>query len=200
MATIDTLEPIHADVVLKAIRDRRSMGKVLETVPPRAVIEQILEAGTWAPNHHLSEPWRFFVLTGDGRLGLGAALADAVVEGQEPGEERQRKWDHQSLRPLRAPGVIAIAVEPGPEDQCIEIEEIASGAAAGQNMLLAAHALGLAAIWRSGRPTYSRQVREFLKLSERGVVLGFIYLGYPSMEPPKRERRPIHDVTTWLDH
>lgn len=96
--------------------------------------------------------------------------------------------------------MIAIAVEPGPEDQCIEIEEIASGAAAGQNMLLAAHALGLAAIWRSGRPTYSRQVREFLKLSERGVVLGFIYLGYPSMEPPKRERRPIHDVTTWLDH
>lgn len=188
----------NAEIVLQAIRDRRSIGRVNDQVPPRELIDQILEAGTWAPNHHLSEPWRFFVLAGGGRLQLGAAMADAVCEGQEPSDARQVAWDKQELRPLRAPVVIAIAVEPGPEEQVIEIEEVASGAAAGQNMLLAAHALGLAAIWRSGKPTYSRQVREFFKLSERGTVLGFIYVGYPSTQPPKRERRPISDVTTWI--
>ena len=198
MTEIVQIESNIAEVVLQAIRDRRSVGKVNEQAPAPELIEQILEAGTWAPNHHLSEPWRFFVLTGEGRNQLGAALADAATEGQEDSETRERNWASQASKPLRAPVLIAIAVEPGPEDQVIEIEEIASGAAAGQNMLLAAHALGLAAIWRSGRPTYSRQVREFLGISERGTVLGFIYLGYPSMEPPKRERRPIAAVTTWI--
>jgi nitroreductase len=198
MSQLATTESAVSDVVLQAIRDRRSVGKVSEQVPPNELIEQILEAGTWAPNHHLTEPWRFFVLTGEGRNRLGAALADSATDGQDDSEAKQKAWSSQAAKPLRAPVIIAIAVEPGPEDQVIEIEEIASGAAAGQNMLLAAHALGLAAIWRSGRPCYSRQVREFFELSDRGQVLGFIYLGYPSMEPPKRERRPVAAVTTWL--
>jgi nitroreductase len=188
----------NAEIVLQAIRDRRSIGKVNEEVPPAEVIEQILEAGTWAPNHHLTEPWRFFVLEGEARARLGHALADAATEGIEDPAVKERAWTAQAAKPLRAPVIIAIAVEPAPEEKIVEIEEIASGAAAGQNMLLAAHALGLAAIWRSGRPTYSRQVREFLNLSERATVLGFIYLGYPSMDAPTRERRPVPEVTTWL--
>jgi nitroreductase len=187
-----------AEVVLRAIRDRRSIGKVGEQAPPASVIEQILEAGTWAPNHHLTEPWRFFVLEGEARNRLGHALADAATEHIADPAAKERAWAAQASKPLRAPVIIAIAVEPALEEKIEVIEEIASGAAAGQNMLLAAHALGLAAIWRSGRPTYSRQVREFLGLSERATVLGFIYLGYPSMEPPTRERRPVSAVTTWL--
>jgi nitroreductase len=191
-------ETTDSAIVLNAIRDRRSIGKVTGAVPPVEVIEQILEAGTWAPNHHLTQPWRFFVLMGEARNRLGAALADAATEHIADEDARQRTWAAQAGKPLRAPVLIAIAVEPAPQDNVIEVEEIAAAAAAGQNMLLAAQALGLGAMWRSGQPAYSRQVHEFFNLSERGKLLGFIYLGYPAMEKPTRERLPIASVTQWL--
>jgi nitroreductase len=65
-------------------------------------------------------------------------------------------------------------------------------------MLLAAQALGLGAMWRSGNLAYSKQVHEFFNLSERGTLLGFIYLGYPAMDKPVRERHPVAAVTTWM--
>lgn len=198
MAQIEAIETEYAAAVLQAIKQRRSVGKVAEVVPAPELIEQILEAGTWAPNHHLTQPWRFFVLMGEARSRLGAALADAATQDIEDGDVKQKVWTAQAAKPLRAPVLIAIAVEPAPEEQAIEIEEIAAAAAAGQNMLLAAHALGLAAMWRSGRPAYSDQVREFFELSTRATVLGFIYLGYPTMDPPARERLPVASVTRWM--
>jgi len=198
MTTLDTMTHTSGEAVLQAIRDRRSIGKVTTDEPSREQIEQILEAGTWAPNHHLTQPWRFFVLTGDARNRLGAAMADAATEGQEDSEAKDRAWKSQASKPLRAPVLIAIGVEPAEGDHVVEVEEIAAAAAAGQNMLLAAQALGLGAMWRSGHLAYSRQVHEFFGLSERGKLLGFIYLGFPAMDKPVRERLPVESVTTWL--
>ena len=60
--------------VSEAIRTRRSLGKVKPDAVPQELIEQIVEAGTWAPNHKLTEPWKFFVMQGEGRDVLGNAL------------------------------------------------------------------------------------------------------------------------------
>jgi nitroreductase len=183
--------------VFNAIVSRRSNGKCSDAIPPVEWIERILEAGTWAPNHHLTEPWRFFVLMGEARNRLGDALADAARAAAETPESGEKAADAQRTKPLRAPVIIALAVEPG--EKAIELEEIASVAAAGQNMLLTAHELGLAAIWRSGKIAYSPQVREFFGLSDRATFLGFIYVGYPSNDAPPRSRRPHATVTTWLN-
>lgn len=182
--------------VFDAIVARRSNGKCTEQIPPIESIDRILEAGTWAPNHHLTEPWRFFVLMGDARNRLGDALAEAARSAADSPEAGEKAADAQRTKPLRAPVIIALAVEPG--QTAIEVEEIASVAAAGQNMLLAAHELGLAAIWRSGKIAYSPEVRAFFGLSERATFLGFIYLGYPSNDAPQRSRQPHAAVTTWL--
>src|SRR5207244_3779397 len=106
-----------------------------------------------APNHRLTEPWRFVVFAGDARLELGEAMARVQAANSDtlptPGDlERTR------AKPLRAPVVIAVAVEPSPGPRVVEMEEVAAGAAAVQNMLLAAHALGLGAIWRTGDAAY----------------------------------------------
>jgi nitroreductase len=187
-------ETVRSKVVLDAIRSRRSIGKVLPEPPSRDVIEQILDAAVWAPNHRLSEPWRFFVLTGDARVQLGDAMSRALVaSGAQPAAA-------QSVRskPLRAPVIIAVAVEPSDGPKIVEIEEVCAVAAATQNMLLAAHALDLAAIWRTGDPCFSPEVREFFNLSPRGQLLGFVYLGYPDTSLPSRERTPAAGLTTWL--
>jgi nitroreductase len=184
-----------AEVVLRAIRDRRSIGKVSDDIPSTDLIRQVLEAGTWAPNHHLTEPWRFFVLTGEARQGLGEAMAAAAARLAPTPEAGQRAAQKAIGKPLRAPYIIAVAAVPDPNVPVVE--EIAATAAAAQNMLLAAHALGLGAIWRSGELAFTPEVQSFLGLSERDQVLGFLYIGFPAMEPPQRERKAVDAVCTW---
>jgi nitroreductase len=191
-AAVDT-----ADVVLRAIRERRSIGKVTDEAPSPELIRRVLEAGTWAPNHHLTEPWRFFVLTGEARNGLGEAMAAAAARLAPTPEAAERASQKAINKPLRAPYVIALAASPDPGVPVVE--EIAAAAAAGQNMLLAAHALGLGAIWRSGELAFTPEVKAFLGLSEACQVLGFLYVGFPAMDPPQRERTPVEEVAVWWD-
>lgn len=186
------------EVVLAAIRNRRSVGKMTLDVPDRGLIERILEAGTWAPNHHLTEPWRFFVLQGDARNRLGAVMGSVAASRERTDEARQAVAERAASKPLRAPWVIAIAVEPAESTTVPEIEELAAGCAAAQNILLAAEALGLAAIWRSGWVTFEPEITAFFGLSSRAKMLGFIYVGYAAMEPPARGRSPLDEVTTWM--
>jgi nitroreductase len=187
----------EATIVLEAIRSRRSIGKVDTERPSRETIARLIEAARWAPNHHLTEPWRFFVLTGQARRDLGEAMARAQ-HGDPASDEALAAFERTANKPLRAPVVIAVAVQPSPDARIPEVEELAAGAAAVQNLLLAAHALGLGAIWRTGEPCYHPTIRTFFGLDERARLLGFVYLGYPVAAPPARERTPVEDLTTWL--
>jgi nitroreductase len=180
----------EARAVLTAIRERRSVKKVRPDPVPRELIEQVLEAAVWAPNHHLTQPWRFFVLTGAARLALGDVLARDPALSPDTREVIGQK-------PLRAPVVVAVAVEPHPDRPLLD--EIAAGAAAIQNMLLAAHALGLGAIWRTGRAIEDPAVKAFFGLSDRAVLLGFVYLGFPATIPAPPARRSAGDWTVWFD-
>ena len=202
VATLESPEvETVAAAVLAAIRGRRSIGKVAPERPSRAAIEQLLEAATWAPNHHLTQPWRFFVLTGEARRALGEAMARATVgdPATHPLDEAARAaYERTAAKPLRAPVVIAVAVEPAAGAKIREVEEVAAGSAAVQNMLLAAHALGLAAIWRTGGACDEPAVKAFFDLAPEAHLLGFVYVGYPAQEPPVRERTPAASLTRWL--
>ncbi|SDI99319.1 nitroreductase family protein [Natribacillus halophilus] len=190
---------------LEAIRTRRSNGKVHPDQPvDRELIETILEAGTWAPNHHHTEPWIFYVQQGEGRRPLGKTLRKIAAEemegeGEAFSEKQEKKLEKTEGKPFRAPVVITIVAEPVDKDKVVDIEEYAATHAAAQNMLLAAHALGLGAIWRSGRPTYHEKMRRLYNVSDRGAVVGFIYLGWPALTKKKESwREPVEDKTTWV--
>ena len=94
--------------------------------------------------------------------------------------------------------IIAVAVEPVQGAKVVEIEEVTAGAAAVQNLLLATHALGLGAVWRTGDACYSSAVKSWLGVSERGYVLGLVYLGWPDMTSERSKRTPATELTTWL--
>lgn len=78
-------------------------------------------------------------------------------------------------------------------------EEFAAVHAAVQNMLLAAHAQGLGAIWRTGKVCYSTEVKELFGLTGQSEMVGFIYVGYPDMEKEGRRKKGLSEVTKWLD-
>ncbi|MDZ5782014.1 nitroreductase family protein [Marinococcus luteus] len=186
--------------VLTAIHSRRSNGLVEQTEVPEDAIAQVLEAGTWAPSHHKTEPWRYFVMTGDGRKQLGEAMAAIVAEGMTPEEkmEKQKNLEKQKEKPMRAPVVIAVAAEPSEEERVDTLEEYGAVYASIQNMLLAAHALGLAAFWRTGAHCYHPKMNELFGLGWQGKVLGLIYIGYPMREMKEGHRKPVEQVTTWI--
>ncbi|WP_126425449.1 nitroreductase family protein [Brevibacillus marinus] len=185
----------------EAIKGRRSVGKMKPEAPPRESIEKILEAATWAPSHHNTEPWKFFVLTGQARDRLGEEMA-RIAAGKladQDAEAARAKLAKLRANPLRAPVVIAVAVTPSAQEQVVELEEIGAVACAVQNMMLAAHELGLGTIWRTGAITYEPELKAFFGLQGREQLLGFVYVGYP--DQPQREgvRKPFAEKTVWLD-
>lgn len=194
-----------AEAVLAALRARRSMARVTSARPPRAVVQQILEAAAWAPNHRKTEPWRFTVMVGPAREELGAVMAASLqarldaTEGDQPGAESVTALlDRERSKPLRAPVVIAVAAVPSDRPKVVEIEEVAAVAAAVQNMLLAAEALGLGAMWRTGQPAYDPSVKRFLGLPNHAYLLAFVYLGYPDLPDSRAYARDASQYTTWL--
>jgi nitroreductase len=184
--------------VLEAIRTRRSIGKVTGERPSREQIETILEAGAWAPCHHLTHPWRFVVIAGDERVPFGKVMAQSKLNRMErEGRSTEGEAERLVAKALRAPVIIAVAVEPSDAPKVVEIEEIESGAAAVQNMLLAAQALGLGTIWRTGDPAYDPDVARYLGLSDRSRVIGFVYVGYPAVGKERGRHVPFPELTTW---
>lgn len=187
-----------AAVLKQVIEGRRTIGKVTDERPPRELIEQILDSASWAPNHRLTEPWRFVVLAGQAREVLGWFMGEQNAGAYPAGsEEADLDRARAARKALRAPVVIALGVEPGQGAKVEEIEEIAAVATAAQNMLLTAHALGLGAKWSSGRIIHDPAVMKWLGLSERASLLGFLYIGYPDMTSERSLRTPIEQFTDW---
>lgn len=187
--------------VSKAIRERRSLGKLKDTPVAREKIEQMLESAVWAPNHHLTEPWKFFVLSGEGRKPLSRVLKE-VAHGrvQEPdSEEGQKRIEKISRKPFAAPTVIVVAMSPSDSPKAIYIEDICAVAAATQNMLLTAYELGLGAIWRSGPIYNTSQVKAHFDLREDEEILGLVFVGEPDMVKDNVKRIPFKEKTTWID-
>ncbi|MEK8129414.1 nitroreductase [Paenibacillus filicis] len=183
--------------IFEAIQGRRTTGRVKDEPVGKEVIERILEAGNWAPSHHATEPWRFFVMTGSGRSRLGEAYAAIAAEAAGGDLSEEAAGKHRG-KAFRAPVVIAVAVSPSPEKGVIRIEEYAAAHAATQNMLLAAHALGLGAIWRSGEPMYHPLMQQTFGLEQGEELVGLLYLGYPASPLPAGKRRPAEDKTEWI--
>jgi nitroreductase len=194
-----------AEVVLRAIHERRSASGWLPEEPPRGAIETLLAAANRAPNHKLTQPWRFVVLRGDVRLQYASALAeDQIAHQRSKGGATAPEWDAQcrqalALNLLRAPVTIAVASVPAGLAELPDWEEHAATAAAVENLLLAAHALGLGAAWKSRSCSLPAAVA-WLGLPAHAQLLGHVLLGYsdPATPPKSKDRRPYQQVTTWL--
>jgi nitroreductase len=182
---------------LEVIKTRHSVGKVKADALPRDLIEKLLDAGNDAPNHHKVRPWRFVVLTGGGRNKLGDVMA-ASQSNRQP-DLPPETFDKTRGLPLRAPAVIAVGVDKPTETRIIEMENHAAASAACQNILLAAHALGLGAIWRTGEWARDAKVKEFLGFAADQHIAGFIYVGYPEAAGEYPPRPSFEDRTVWME-
>ena len=183
--------------IFEAINNRYSVSNVKVDSLPRDVIEKLLDAGNRAPNHYKVRPWRFIVLTGNARNKLGDVFAASFAE-RNPGLPPEG-LDKTRALPLRAPVVIAVGVDKPAEAKVLEVENLSAVSAACQNILLAAHASGLGAKWRTGEWARDAKVKEFLGFTADQLIAGFIYVGYPEVMGGPASRPSYEDRTTWME-
>jgi nitroreductase len=178
-------EPVDPLDVIEDLATRRRTN--LQVDPGRPVPDALLDrliaiAGT-APNHKRTFPWRFRIVTGDGRARLGAALATDLEAGGEP----EYKAIKARGKYLRAPVVLAIASRAADNEELTKENRDAVSAAI-QNLLLAATAAGLASYWSTGAAMHSDRLRSVCEMDETDTMVGLVYIGWPVGEAPPIDR------------
>jgi nitroreductase len=168
---------VDADTAIRARRTHKQFGT---TPVDDATLRELLDLARLAPNHRLTEPWRFRVLGPETRARL-----DELV-----GEKEAAKLG-------RAPTLVLVTARLSHEPEAAE-EDLHATAAAVQTILLAATARGLASYWRTPAAFRSDEVRTLLAVepSERFVAL--VHLGPPAGDPPAKERLPVDSIARWL--
>ncbi len=180
-----------------AIHTRLSIGQVKPDPVPRELIEKMLSAAVQAPNHHKVRPWRFVVLTGQARERLGDVFA-ASFRKRHP-EAMEEAVTAARGKALRSPVLIVVGVDKPVTEKVVELENVCAAAAAAQNLLLAAHGLGLAAKWNTGDNASDADVKAFLGFAPDQHLIAMIHIGYPLVEPAKPNRPGFEDRTVWME-
>ena len=165
----------------EAIRTRRTHKAYGSEPVDRETLAELLDLGRWAPNHHLTNPWRFRVL-GPGALARLKAAAGPDAAG---------KLD-------RAPTLVAISVLRS-GDPVADEEDLCAAACAAYIVLLAAHGRGLAGYWRTPAVLRAPEGRAALGVAEDEHVIGLLHLGPARQEQRPPERAPARDVVSFLD-
>ena len=165
-----------------AIRTRRTHKAYAPEPLDRPTLDELFELARWAPNHKLTNPWRFRVLGPAALERLKGATGDPIAAA---------KLD-------RAPTLVLVsATQTG--DPVMDEEDMLAAATAAYVVLLAAHGRGLAGYWRTPGVLRTAEGRAALGISDDEHVLGLLHLGHPRQEPRVPERAPVEAVVTYLD-
>lgn len=155
----------------------------------------LLKAALRAADHGWLHPTRFMLIKGQAREALGELFLHSAQDWQQLSEEKQQKLLNA---PLRAPLVIVVIHRAQEHPKIPPHEQLLSSAASAQNILNAAAALGLGAIWRTGEMADNVQLHQALGLEKSDKIVGFIYVGEPKTEPkPLLDLAPKDFVLPW---
>lgn len=208
-------------MIEELMRTRRSIRRFKPEVPSRELVERLIAAATTAPSAGNKQPWRFLAITNQelirslaGEIDEATRLiADRIVDAYRPAFlEYARYFAAFRGAPLvivplfRRVGILSTAVEgtlPDLRRDSIALLEHRSGiisvSLAVQNLLLAAHALGLGASFMSGPLVAEDRVRARLDVQPSWEVLGFIAAGFPDEGPAAPPRKPVAQVLRWIE-
>ena len=185
---------------IDAIQRRTSVRRFRPEPVSRETLQRLLDCAVRAPNHKLTEPWRFAVLTGASRARLAEIRAghkskrwadpgapEAVAAGAKARQEA-----------LDTPAFVVVMTAVG-GDETVREEDFAAAMMAIENLMIAAESLGLGTYLRTGSVMREPAMAELVGLPEGFRIAGVISVGYPAERDPPRRRRPSTELTTWLE-
>jgi nitroreductase len=159
-----------------AIRTRRTHKQYGSEPVSEAIVRELVDLARWAPNHKLTNPWRFRLLGPETRARIDELVPEAEV-----------------MKLRRAPTLLLVTAVRS-EDPLLAEEDVLATAAATYAVLLAATERGLASYWRTPACFREAAIRELLALAPNEVVVALVHLGQPVTDPPAKERTPVDDV------
>jgi nitroreductase len=180
-----------------AINSRRSIKKFTDREIARAEIEQLLDAAIQAPNHRMTQPWRFYVLGPEARRAWGTALGDRKarkIEDAAAGQMVREKvaGEHAALPAML---VVAMVLDENPE---IREEDYAAVMMAVQNLSLAGTAIGLGTHIKSGAIMEDPAARAAAGVADGERIVAVVNIGEPADVPEQKPRAPASSHTQWL--
>jgi len=179
------------DVIL----GRVSPIRLAEPGPSASETDRIVAAGLRAPDHGQLRPWKFLVVRGEAREAFGKLIAESLRRRQPGSSDEALRME--AAKALRAPLLIVAVATPRNTNKVPAIEQVAATAAAVENMLIAAHAMGYGGFWRTGLVAYDPLFIQALGLAESDMIVGFVYLG--NIATPGKPKYPQPDgvVEVW---
>ncbi len=192
----------NAEEFNSLIRSRRSVfpkdytGEKVD----EEIIEQMLKNAVWAPNHKMTEPWRFMVFTGAGLKRLAEFQSGLYREvALKDGSFKEEKYQGLLTKPAQSSHIISIGMKRDEKKGLPEMEELGAVYCAVQNMYLTATAYGLGCYLSSGGVTYFEEAKEFFGLGKDDKLLGFLNVGMPKGAVPDGKRKALVDVVKWVE-
>lgn len=174
----------------EALRGRRTIELFLQTAVPESLIDEAIEAALWAPNHHVTEPWHFYMLGASARERCLDLCRDIVQarKGERAADFKRRSWSEK-------PGWLVVSCQRS-EDEILQREDYAACCAALQNLMLYLWKAGVGSKWTTGDITRDPKFLEIVGIDEsKEFVVGLVWYGYPKMTPTQ-SRQGIKDTLT----
>lgn len=167
----------------EVLRGRRTIELFLQTSVPAALVREAIEVATWAPNHHVTEPWSFYLLgdkTTDQCLDLVRDIVTAK-KGAKAGEFKAKSWSEK-------PGWLVVTCRKT-DDDLAQQEDYAACCAATQNLLLYLWKAGVGSKWTTGDITRDARFFDIIGMhAAEEFVVGLIWLGYPKLTPTQARK------------
>lgn len=175
---------------IEALTQRTSAARLEAPAPDDRQLGILLQAAMRAADHGGLRPWRFLTITGEARDRLGELFCRAALADRP--DLATTAQDKYRAMPHRAPMLLVVIGRVVEHPKVPAGEQLLSAGAAAQNIINAAYALGLGAMWRTGEMAYHPEVLRGLGLGENESLVGYIYLGTP-VRPPSPPRVPETD-------
>ncbi len=184
--------------IADAIRERRSIKRFTDAPVSREQIESLLSAAVLAPNHRLTEPWRFYVLGPAAREAYGRVLGGRKAKKIEDPAIARTTIDNvaKEHRALPAMIVVAIALNTNPE---IVEEDCAAAMMAIENLSLLAVSMGLGTHIKTGAIMADPSARAAVGVRDDERIVAIVNVGVPAETPPAKPRGSAASRTTWVD-
>ncbi len=184
--------------VRAAIASRRSIKKFTERTVTQEEIEQLLDAAVQAPNHRMTQPWRFYVLGAMARRAYGEALGRRKAKRVDDPEAARMVIDKVASEHAALPAMLAVAIvqDENPE---IREEDYAAAMMAVENLSLSATSLGLGAHIKSGGVMADPAARAAVGVPDDQRIVAIVNLGEPAEVPSPKSRLSAAELTTWVD-
>ena len=181
-------------LIAERIRSRRTTKLLLKQKVSRALVRDAIELARWAPNHHLTEPWHFYMM-GPEKISGTIDLIGTLIE-ETKGDPDLAEFKRESAAAV--PGWLLVTCSKS-DDELLQREDYASVCCAVQNLTLYLSEAGVASKWTTGLVTRDPRFFALMNIDmEKELVVGLIWYGYPKILPTQ-SRKDVAEILTETD-